>query len=212
VIFDNKFETVHSLPPDQPLDQQWATIFCLGCKCFADVDYDDNDQPILPPMSDIIKSYQEEKGKQPRFEPVKIIGDQIKDPGHQSNIDTNNTPLEEIRKMPALRGAFDNASTDETSVPGGETTNGENGEDELIQNSNQPRRNVGTYKQGLAKIQKFPIDGESYDFSFVTHAKKNSHRQTKFIPCKRSVKLHSQNATSCNTIGLMIIYPVLRPI
>jgi hypothetical protein len=87
-------------------------------------------------MSDIIKSYHEEKGKQPRFEPAKIIGDQINDPGHQSNIDTNNTPLEEIRKMPAPRGAFDNASTDETSVPGGETINGGNGKVELIQNSN----------------------------------------------------------------------------
>jgi hypothetical protein len=87
--------------------------------------------------------------------------------------------------MPAPREAFDNASTDETSVPGGETTNGGNGEDELIQNSNQPRRNVGTYKQGPAKIRKFPINGESYDFSFATNANKNSHRQTKYHPMQK---------------------------
>jgi hypothetical protein len=186
VIFNDKFETVHSL--HQPLDQQWATIFCLGRECFADVDYNDNGQPILPPMSDIIKSYQEKKEKQPCFKPVKIIGDQIEDPGHQSNIDTNNTPLEEIRKMPAPRGAFANASTDKTSIPGGETTNGGNGEDKLIQNSNRPRRNVGTYKQGPAKIQKFPINGESYDFSFVTNANKNSHRQTKYHPMQKISK------------------------
>jgi hypothetical protein len=53
VIFDDKFETVHSLPSNQPLDQQWAKIFSLGCEGFADMDYDENDQPILLPLSDI---------------------------------------------------------------------------------------------------------------------------------------------------------------
>jgi hypothetical protein len=57
VIFDNKFETINSLPFDKPLDQQWATVFCLGHECFADIDYNENDDPILQPMSDIIKSY-----------------------------------------------------------------------------------------------------------------------------------------------------------
>jgi hypothetical protein len=61
VIIDDKFETVHSLPPDKPLDQQWAIIFCHGRECFADIDYDEKDNPILPPMSDIIKSYEKEK-------------------------------------------------------------------------------------------------------------------------------------------------------
>jgi hypothetical protein len=30
----------------------------------------------------------------------------------------------------------------------------------------QPRCNVGTYKQGPAKIRRLPIVGEEYDFSF----------------------------------------------
>ena len=57
VIFDNKFATVHSLPRDQPLAAQWENIFCLGRKCFLEVDYDDDNNPILPPPTDIIKLY-----------------------------------------------------------------------------------------------------------------------------------------------------------
>ncbi len=61
IIFDNKFETVNSLPLDQPLKKQWAQIITLGCKSFMDIDYDENDRPILPSLSDIIKSYSEAK-------------------------------------------------------------------------------------------------------------------------------------------------------
>jgi hypothetical protein len=59
VIFDDKFETVHSLPIDQPLKNQCDQIIALGCKCFMDDNYDENDCPILPPLSYIIKSYSE---------------------------------------------------------------------------------------------------------------------------------------------------------
>ncbi len=61
VIFDNKFETINSLPLDQPLKKQWAQIITLGRKCFMDVDYDENNRPILPSLLDIIKSYSEAK-------------------------------------------------------------------------------------------------------------------------------------------------------
>jgi hypothetical protein len=64
VIFDDKFATVHSLPPDQPLAEQWADIFRLGRECFLDIDYDDDGNPILPPLMDIIKSYARTKSDQ----------------------------------------------------------------------------------------------------------------------------------------------------
>ena len=73
VIFDNKFETVNSLAMDQPLDRQWADIFWLGRECFLDVDYDENGRPILPSLSDIIKSYSKAKADQPIFEPIQHI-------------------------------------------------------------------------------------------------------------------------------------------
>jgi hypothetical protein len=70
VIFDDKFETVNSLPIDQPLDKQWAAIFWLGRECFLDVDYDENDQPKILLLSDIIKSYSKAQADQPVFESI----------------------------------------------------------------------------------------------------------------------------------------------
>jgi hypothetical protein len=68
VIFDNKFETVTSLAIGEPLDKQWVDIFWLGSECFLDVDYDFNDQPILPSLLDITKAYLKAKAKQQNFE------------------------------------------------------------------------------------------------------------------------------------------------
>lgn len=65
IIFDDKFKTVNSLPIDQPLDKQWAAIFWLGRECFLDVDYDENDQPIIPLLLDIIESYSKAQADRP---------------------------------------------------------------------------------------------------------------------------------------------------
>ncbi len=73
VIFDDKFETVDSLPLDQPLNRQWAQIFQMGCEFVMDIDYDENDRPILPPLSDIIKQYTEANAIQQRNEPATSV-------------------------------------------------------------------------------------------------------------------------------------------
>ncbi len=70
LIFDDTFQTVNSLPLNQPLDKQWAQIFGLGRECFADMDYDENNCPILPPLSDIIKAYSNAKAKQTTYAPI----------------------------------------------------------------------------------------------------------------------------------------------
>ena len=80
MIFDDKFETVNSLPADQPLDKQWAEILTLGRECFLDIDYDKNDCPLLPSLSDLIKQYSKAKAIKKEnelvmsvdFEPVDI--------------------------------------------------------------------------------------------------------------------------------------------
>ena len=69
MIFDDKFATVHSLPRDQPLAAQWENIFRLGRKCFLDMDYDDNDNPIPPPLTDIIKLYARARADQQASQP-----------------------------------------------------------------------------------------------------------------------------------------------
>ena len=37
VIFDDKFETVHSLPTDEPITKQWAEILQLERECYMDI-------------------------------------------------------------------------------------------------------------------------------------------------------------------------------
>ncbi len=37
VIFEDKFETVYSLPIDEPLNMHWAQILQLGHKCYFDI-------------------------------------------------------------------------------------------------------------------------------------------------------------------------------
>ncbi len=61
VIFDNKFETVHSLPDNKALEKQWTTTLRLGHECFLDVDFDNNRNPIVSTMSELIKVYFKKK-------------------------------------------------------------------------------------------------------------------------------------------------------
>jgi hypothetical protein len=72
-MFDDKFETVNSLQLDQTLNKQWAEMFQLGQECFMDIDYNENDYPILPSLSHIIKSYSEAKETNLTHEPTPII-------------------------------------------------------------------------------------------------------------------------------------------
>jgi hypothetical protein len=58
------------LPLNQPLNKQWAQIFWLERECFADMDYNENNCPILPPLSDIIKAYSDAKAKQATYAPI----------------------------------------------------------------------------------------------------------------------------------------------
>ena len=99
---------MHSLPLDKPLDQQWATIFRLGRECFDDIDYDENDNPILPPMVDIIKTYQEEKVNQPLFEPIDAYNGDVYD-GVDETINLHN---DNNAGMHVPGGVFENASSE----------------------------------------------------------------------------------------------------
>jgi hypothetical protein len=95
VIFD-KFETVHSLPANEPLNTQWAQILQLGCKCYFNIDNNKNDNPILPSLSGIIKSYSDAKAMEPPYDPTPHIeldaGDELVVPPHAS-IEPAHLPL-----------------------------------------------------------------------------------------------------------------------
>ena len=180
VIFDDKFATVHSLPPDQPLADQWADVFRLGRECFLDVDYDDNDNPILPPLTDIIKSYARAKADQQDSHGVtgsdddsiwmgSPIGNSEGDTAHDGFADNYHPPILDSEGVTiddpdgVTEGV--NASNPEGVIEGVNASNVQNALPPVNPNA-RPRQNVGTYKEGPANIRKFPINGESYDFSF----------------------------------------------
>jgi hypothetical protein len=55
VIFDDKFEKVLSMALGDSIGDQWKLIFCLKRECFEDVDFDEDGNEILPPLTSIFK-------------------------------------------------------------------------------------------------------------------------------------------------------------
>ncbi len=56
------------------------------------------------------------------------------------------------------------------AVPGIDTANAVPGGDSAVAANGRPRRNIGSYKDGPAKIRRLPIDGESYELAYPTEA------------------------------------------
>jgi hypothetical protein len=48
VIFDDKFETVHSFSKDESVEHQWQNVLKLGYKCFLDTDFDGDGKSHTP--------------------------------------------------------------------------------------------------------------------------------------------------------------------
>jgi hypothetical protein len=84
----------------------------------------------------------------------------------------------------------------ENDVPGGE---------EDVTDNGRPRPNVGTYKDGPAKIQRLPIDGESYKLAYLVDISFDSIYSVPAISNKASrssnyhpdEKLQKQFLTNC---------------
>jgi hypothetical protein len=167
VIFDNNFHTVNLLPRDINIDKQWKDILRLERECFAEMDYDEHGEPKLPLLSDNIKTFREEWEQRPLQEPITPNYDvphddhvedqaviQVQDPA----------PLpptqEEFQDIPVQGETIIPIQVQENPfiLPGG---------DNFVVDNGRPRRNVGTYKDGPAKIWWLPIDGESYEFLYL---------------------------------------------
>ena len=177
VIFDNKFETVNSLPSDQPLDKQWAYLFQLGRECFLDIDYDTNDHPILPSLSELLKQYkafQETKRQDAPMTSGNFVPTEATAPCHPPTSSSiispvSNTPTDQLKEQPndtiLPQDNAPDGEIQENIVSGGVDVQPHN--IPLPNENGRPRRqNVGTYKDGPAIIHRLPIDDESYDFSF----------------------------------------------
>ena len=57
VIFDDKFETVESLPADTPLDTAWLNLFKLGQEYFLDEEFDDSGKPLVGHIPELDKEW-----------------------------------------------------------------------------------------------------------------------------------------------------------
>jgi hypothetical protein len=159
----------------------------LGHECFLDIDYDKNDCPLLPSLSDLIKQYSKAKAIQKENEPTINVDFEL--------VDISNYqppyPLESPSMIPVIQPApvssettnlqenpplFPTPDLPQNIVPGGDDGNNipfqENTASGGVKaptdnTSGRPRRNnVGTYKDGTAIIWRLPINGELYDFSF----------------------------------------------
>jgi hypothetical protein len=84
----------------------------------------------------------------------------------------------------------------ETHVPGGDNPHTVVGNSESIDDvETRPRRNVGTYKDGPAKIRRLPIDGEEYEFGFNVNVISNWERPVPAVSNSRHVpkSFHAQH-------------------
>ncbi len=116
VIFDNKFKTVHSLPDNKALEKQWTMIVRLGHEYFLDVDFDNNGNPIVSTMSELIKAYSKEKQKRLIGEDITAIG---REECSTNNQIYNHNESQAENPLP-LQSEIPPPLAKDTQVPGGD--------------------------------------------------------------------------------------------
>jgi hypothetical protein len=122
VIFDDKFDTVHSLPVDQPLTEQWNQILRLGHDSFTDLDYREDGEPILPTLSDIARSYSEQRQRRNDlqvFQPRMLPGDSNEASGDIDDVEgaTENMNGVSVKEISAPEGVPYGVSVEEIIAP-----------------------------------------------------------------------------------------------
>lgn len=193
VVFDDRFETVPSIPALASDNETWKHILkTFDRDCFLDVTPDElgvrpkdplqsdwhlPDRPldIPPPPSSRIPT-------NPTIMPTSM-------PTHLPTVSEGDSTSEGIifsEGATASEGAPSSISSDYawpehstiSSVPPSEPTSHPISESApssadsttdpiLLHPSGRPARHVGTYKQGPANIRRYPIDGEEYDLTFL---------------------------------------------
>lgn len=167
VIFDDKFQTVLSLPKGTTIRDEWMNILTFGNDCFLDVDRDNTDPQTTLPQEfiDWFTAHDGEGfvGQDTQHDPVPSAPQQhtptlVMD--YDDHIELVHPPQQEFDETGVqLNGQAegDNIPIPVPDVPEGATTTG------LRRN---PPRHVGTWKDGPAKLRTYPIDDEEYDFTF----------------------------------------------
>ncbi len=182
VIFDDNFQTVQSLPKGTTLRDEWLNILAFGPDYFIDngSDMDLHNEPtkttqrhLLP--RDFLEWLDQESATSsstPPFPPpliienddhIDVINDQhVTAPIHDPQHDQHN--MDHVINVP--EGVTTENMDHVINVPEGVTTEGAT-QQTLRRN---PTRNTGSWKDGPANIRTCPIDGEEYDFTFVSES------------------------------------------
>ena len=176
VVFDDKFETVVSLPRGASLRDEWMDILRFDHDCFDDADSDPTTR--LPPEftqwfagdsttvdTDDAVSVSSHPRHQHRImdldDSIEVINADNAEYYPEGAANGPIPPLDDVSEGDDITLAPDGADT--AHPPNADT-------DDLhppaLPANTRPTRNVGTWKDGPANIRKFPIDGEDYDFSF----------------------------------------------
>ncbi|KAL7525482.1 hypothetical protein ACHAXR_001026, partial [Thalassiosira sp. AJA248-18] len=174
IIFDDKFETVNSLPSGECINKQWRRIFKLDCEYYLDIEFDKNG---VPKTSHIPKLDPEWLGSSPTNDDQfhhRPLPHPLPTPTHRptSTLPTPPTPT----TPPSHNPDFSNNIDDDNVVPEGAHAAPEGadavpeGADAALEGAvrRNPRRQVGNYKDGPAKSRRLPTEGESYEMAFNT--------------------------------------------
>jgi hypothetical protein len=163
VIFDDTFQTVHSLPSDKPIHAQWEDILKFDRECFAEMDYDKNGEPILPLLSNIMKTFRNKREQRQLQAPLTPLSAARRNDNIITPVDTH-VPLPQIRDENTLAPPATNESSvthipphnnlssfpvEDNTVTGGEDA--VPGGEDAVTDTGRPRWNVGTYKDGPDK-------------------------------------------------------------
>ncbi len=151
VIFDDKFQTVLSLPQKTTLRDEWLNLLNFTHDNFSD-DYlpDDIGTQILPRE---FNQWLHSSDSTPPLHQPAVVPD-VDQPSQQTQ-DNHTPPDEDTDSITAApEGAADLA-------PEGDVVH-----DKTVILRRNPPRNVGTWKDGPAKLRTLPIDDDDYDFSF----------------------------------------------
>ncbi len=163
-IIDDKFQTVASLPKGLTLRDEWLNILTFNHDCFHDhdpgEDVDTNNvDTTLPMLPHEFTNWMQPPPLTPTPHPTPPV------------IYNNDTTIEVVDQMQHTTpgGVTDVPEGDIDAVPEGD--NEALPSDDVVPHTQttrrNPSRNVGTYKDGPAKLRSCPIDGEEYDFTFT---------------------------------------------
>ncbi len=113
----------------------------------------------------------------------------------QERLELNKFEAQQYEEIPLPEGALQDKNANTSTLPEPYLASTENAvpeEDMGLQvdsnTSTRLHQKVGTYKQGPANMQKNPIDGKSYGFSFTSKTNNCSNIQTKYHPTQKICK------------------------